>query len=119
MRKCVVNFGTNAGDLPAGEELHLARRLVDVTVAAADGSVERSLFARYRAVLPMGRNVVARTQVGKFDTDSAYLDPEHALVQVRSPVRSAYCIRIAGTTVLAFTTGRPQAGRLLLGDGHP
>lgn len=39
--------------LSAGKKLHLAGRLVDVTVAAADRAIERRLLAGYGTVLPV------------------------------------------------------------------
>lgn len=92
-------------DVPASEQLHLTRRLVDISVASANRSVERREVARDRAVLPVGRNIVTRPKMGQLDADPADLHPEHALVQVGTPIGAAYRILIARTAMLALATG--------------
>lgn len=53
--------------LPASEQLHLARVLVDVAVATADWTVLRSLLAVHRTVLSVRTDVVAGPQMGQID----------------------------------------------------
>lgn len=91
--------------VPAGEQLHLTRGLVNVAVASADRSVERRVVARDRAVLPVGRNIVARPEVRQLDADPADLHSEHALVEIGTAVGAAYRILIARAAVLALATG--------------
>lgn len=91
--------------LPASEQLHLTRGLVDVSVASANRSVEGRVIARYRAVLSVGRNIVARSEVGQLDSDPADLHPEHALVQVGTPIGAAHRILITRAAMLALATG--------------
>lgn len=91
--------------LSAGEQFHLTRGLVDVPVASADGSVQGCELAGDRAVLPVSGYVVAGSEVGQLDPDTAYLDPQHALVQIRASVCAAYRILIARATMLALATG--------------
>lgn len=83
----------------------MASRLVDVAVAAADGSVEWRKVAGDRAVLPVRGDVVARAQVGELDADPADLHSEHALVEIRAAVGAAYRVLVARATMLALATG--------------
>lgn len=91
--------------LTASEQLHLTRGLVDVSIASANRSVERRVIARDRTILPVGRNIVARPKMRQLDSDPADLHPEHALVQVGTPVGAAHWILIARAAVLALATG--------------
>lgn len=91
--------------VPASEQLHLTRGFVNISVASANRSVERRVVARDRTVLPVGRNIVARPEVRQLDPDPADLHPEHALVQVGTPIGAAHRILIARTAVLALATG--------------
>lgn len=83
----------------------MTRGLVDVSVASANRSVERRVVARDRAVLPVGRNIVTRPEVRQLDPDPADLHPEHALVEVGTPIGAAHRILIAWAAVLALATG--------------
>lgn len=61
--------------LTASENLHETSRLVDVSVAAANGPVEWGLFAVNGTVFPVGRNVVAGPEVRELDAHPANLYP--------------------------------------------
>jgi hypothetical protein len=80
----------------------LAGGLIDVTVAAANGTVEGCEVAGHRTVLPMCGDVVAGSEMREFNPDPAYLHPEHALVEVGAPVRTAYRILVPKATVFTF-----------------
>lgn len=61
--------------VPACEQLHLARIFVDVTIAAANRSVLGGLLAVHRAILPVGADVITRTQMRQ-----VYAQPEIPLI---------------------------------------